>query len=171
MNNNSTEYLEEMVQLYEAIHEREKKREDSIHHTASSLLIAIGCSLSLCTVGIMVLLTSGVRTVSMFDACALIVVLGTLFASLLMTILAQWHMKSSPIADSDGIQIEAQENPEVFKNHEQRLQYRMDLLTRDNHDLQKDNRTLNNRLRGAGITFVTGMGLLVVTAAFLIFKI
>lgn len=169
--NGKSQSLEDMLAVLQTINKDETKREQSIHHSASCLLAAEGCVFGLTAVLTAALFVSEKKILSTADKVCLIAALGTLFASLIIAFLAQWHPSRDSITNSDNILVQMQESPESFQDHEQRLQYEMDMITKMNSDFQHDNTILNHRLRSSGITFLSGAGILAVTIAFILFGI
>jgi hypothetical protein len=163
------ETKEEMNQLFKNLYQEEVRREESIHHSASSLLIAEGCVFGFTLVADVLLFL--VRQGSMLDEVGCIVCSGSLFAAVLMAALAQWHPARDAITNSEDIQVQLEEAPESFHTHEQRVQYELDLYEKISADLQHTNSMLNNRLRASSITFVSGTGLWIIVISLMLFGI
>ncbi len=165
------EQTADMLNIFKNIYADEIKREDSIHHSASSLLIASGCTLGLSAVSVCILLASQDICLSLADQILLLGTVGTVFASLLVAVLAQWHQGRDQIASSDAILMQIEEAPESFAEKEQRVQYEYELYQKICSDLQHSNRVLNHRLRAAGITFASGAGIFVIAVCLILFGI
>jgi flagellar biosynthesis regulator FlaF len=165
------EQTADMLSIFKNIYADEIKREDSIHHSASSLLIASGCLLGLSAVSVCILLASQDICLSLADQILLLGTVGTVFASLLVAVLAQWHQGRDQIASADAILMQIEEAPESFAEKEQRVQYEYELYQKICSDLQHSNRVLNHRLRAAGITFASGAGIFVIALCLILFGI
>ncbi|MCH3961777.1 MAG: hypothetical protein LKF53_06145 [Solobacterium sp.] len=161
------EQTADMLHIFKNIYTDEIKREDSIHHSASSLLIASGCLLGLMAVSCCYLMSH----LSLADTILLLASIGTVFASLLVAVLAQWHQGRDQIASADAILMQIEEAPESFAEKEQRVQYEYELYQKICSDLQHSNRVLNHRLRAAGITFASGAGIFVIAVCLILFGI
>lgn len=165
------EYLEDMLSIFRNIYEDETKREASLHRSASCLITVSGILLGLSILAAAVMITRETEIMSLVDLIGYGIAVGTLFAGMLMSVLAQWHMEKDHIDNSDLILLQMQESPETFQTHDKRLQYEQERITKLNADLQKTNKTLNHRLRGAGIIILSGAGILSAVICLILFHI
>lgn len=162
-------YLDEMKCLCQELYQQDEEREKSIHTAASYLLLVEGCFFGLGLIAYNFFYTTGPNT--LLDKCLFVIASGTLFASILLAVLAQWHPGKDAVCDVDLIQVQMQETPEVFQTQEQRLQYALELYQKSASDLQRINEMLNQRLRASSITFLSGTGLLLLAICLMLFAI
>lgn len=162
-------YLEEMKCLFQELYQQAEEREKSIHTAASYLFIGEGCFFGLGMIAYNFFYT--MRSNTLLNKCLLMIASGTLFASMLLAVLAQWHPGRDAICDADLIQVQMQETPETFQTQEQRLQYSMELYQKSTSDLQHTNGMLNQRLRASSITFLSGTGILLFAICLILFAI
>lgn len=162
-------YLEEKKRLFQDLYQDAVGREESIHHSASHLVTAEGIVLG--TVLIASFLMEILWAETVFDRTGIIVCAGTVFASILTAVLAQWHPGRDSIADASKIAVQMEEAPESFQSHEQRIQYEVDMYQKLSSDVQHTNSILNGRLRASEITFVSGTGLWILLLALSLFGI
>ena len=167
--NHPAEYLEEIKQMYQDLYHDEAKREASIQQSASRLLIGEGVVLGMMLIASILIALQ--QKITIFDMCADIFCAGTIFAAMLIAVLAQWHPGRDRIANVDDIQVQLEEAPESFRSHEQRVQYELDLYQKVASSLQHSSFTLNNRLRSSGITFLAGSGLWILAIGLCLFGI
>ena len=161
------QYLEEMKELFQELSQQAEQREKSIHTAASYLFLSEGCFFGLGVIAYNFF--SIKRSDTLMDKVFLIAAAGTLFASMILAALAQWHPSRDAISDADLIQVQMQETPEVFAAKEQRLQYSLELYEKSTSDLQRTNAMLNQRLRASAITFLSGTGIFLLTICLMLF--
>lgn len=163
----TNEQVVDMLHIYQHIYEDEVKREQSIHRSASSLVIASCCLLGFISIPIVMY---SLVYISLVEKILIIAIVGTLFASILIAILAQWQKGRQQIASCEAIRIQLEENSEAFQTPQQIQQYEYDMYQEICTDIQNSNRVINHRLRAAGITMVTGAGLFIVFLCFMMFQ-